>query len=480
MAKAKGANVIGTCSSKEKAEIAKRRGCDFVIVTKSDDATDDDDDVWPQLPEMVRDIIRANTKDSIISSNYGPININDGAHVVYDSVGKASAMASLECLRPRGIAVLFGNASGPPPDLSPLLLSKLGSLGLTRPKLHDFIQTRSEVVSRSKAVFQMLQNRELEINIQHTIPFTRSGVIGGTKMLQGRKTIGKVLFDIRKGRQYQDAAESILLSRISPLGSKLSKLDSQYVPQTVDDAYDVQTLVNGATLLKGNTTMIGMKIAATSSVAQASVSVQEPFYGSLFSHSTFTTGAKISISDTRLGLQEGFLLIEPEFAVRMNSDTKTGVEYSPEEMKKILGGVLPSVEIATSGFAMPELESFKLLGAPTLISDNACHGVLVVGDELTRDDETFNDVLDSLDEQTCILKINGDTVADGCGNKVLGHPLNALCWLANALGRRGETLKKGDIISTGVCVDKLVLAQSQDSVTVCYGDLGEVTFDVTD
>ena len=55
MAKAKGANVIGTCSSKEKAEIAKMRGCDFVIITKSDDATDDDD-VWPQLPEMVAGI----------------------------------------------------------------------------------------------------------------------------------------------------------------------------------------------------------------------------------------------------------------------------------------------------------------------------------------------------------------------------------------------------------------------------------------
>ena len=482
MAKAKGANVIGTCSSKEKAEIAKMRGCDFVIITKSDDATDDDD-VWPQLPEMVRNIIRTNTKDPILPSNYGPINVNDGAHVVYDSVGKASAMASLECLRPRGTAVLFGNASGAPPDVSPLLLSKLGSLTLARPKLHDFIQTRSEVISRSKAVFQMLQNHELEINIQHTIPFTRNGVIEGTNMLQGRKTIGKVMFDIRKGRQYQAAAESILLSRASPLGSKLSKLDSQYVPQTVDEAYDVQTLVNDNTLLKGNTKMIGRKIAATSSMAQESVSVQEPFYGSLFSHSTFTTGAKISISDTRLGLQEGFLLIEPEFAVRMNSDTKAGVEYSPEEMKKLVGGIFPSVEIATSGFAMPELESFKILGAPTLISDNACHGCLVVGNELTGDDKRntkFKDVLDSLDEQTCILKVNGDTVADGCGNKVLGHPLNALCWLANALGRRGQTLKRGDIISTGVCVDNLVLAKSGDSVTVSYRGLGEVTFDVVD
>lgn len=215
LAKAKGAYVIGTCSSEYKAEIAKAKGCDFVVVMKS--GKDCDNDVWRNLADVVKGIIRANSHEPILPSNYGAININDGAHVVYDSVGKASALASLECLRPRGTAVFFGNASGAPPDINPLLLSKLGSLTITRPKLHDFIPTQSEVVKRSGAVFRMLQRSELDLNIQEKIVFSREGVIRGTKMLQERKTVGKILFDVKRGlhlhQNHQHAKESIRVSR---------------------------------------------------------------------------------------------------------------------------------------------------------------------------------------------------------------------------------------------------------------------------
>jgi len=494
MAKNKGARVIGTCSSEKKAEIAKSKGCDFVIITKSGKVSNDvddislkqesDDDVWPQLAEMVKEIIRQNTNESILPSNYGPININDGAHAVFDSVGKTSAIASLECLRPRGTAVFFGNASGAPPDINPLMLSKLGSLSITRPKLHDFIQTRSEVVQRSDAVFQMLKQRELDLNIQEIFDFTRNGVIQGTKMLQGRKTAGKVLFDIRRGlsmhQKHQRAVESIIASRKSSLGSKISNISSENVPQTLDEAYDIQALVKDATLLKGNTSEIGRKIAATSEMAQESVSVNEPFYGSLFSHSTFASGTEISISDASLGLQEGFLLVEPEFAFRMNSDTEVGVKYTPDSIKRSIGSIMPTVEIATSAFFMSDLAAFKNLGAGSLIADNACHGALVLGDELvgdlTESSSAFGGFLDSLSEQTCTLKVNGNKLADGVGHKVLGHPLNALSWIANALGKRGEILRKGEVITTGVCVDSLVTVKAGDSVAVCYEDFGEVTF----
>lgn len=325
MAKAKGATVIGTCSSEQKAEIARRRGCDFVILTKSGKEKSDisngggsmnsleedaEDNVWPHLPELVKEIIRTNANEPILPSNYGPININDGAHVVYDSVGKASAMASLACLRPRGTAVLFGNASEAPPDVNPLLLSKLGSLSITRPKLHDSIQTQSEVVSRSDAVFKMLKKHELTLTIQDVLPFTREGVIQGTKMLQGRKTVGKVLFDIRRGltlhQKHQAAAESIIASRASSLESKLYNINNEFVPQSLEEAYNVQDIVNEAAVSK----LIGRKIAATSIMAQKSVSVDEPFYGSLFSHSTFASGSEISIGDASLGLQESLVPID--------------------------------------------------------------------------------------------------------------------------------------------------------------------------
>lgn len=482
MAKGKGAKVIGTCSNKHKADIAKSKGCDFVIVTKSRNDGDEstDDDVWPQLADMVRDIIRENSDKPILPSNYGAININDGAHVVFDSVGKNSALASLECLRPKGTAVFFGNASGSPPDINPLLLSRLGSLTITRPKLHDFIQTQEEVVQRSNAVFQMLKRNELHLHIQEKILFSREDVIRGTKMLQGRKTVGKVLFDVRKGLQLhqklEKASESIRSSRKAPLQDKLSSIRSDIAPKTLVEAYKVQDLVEYDILLENEATkVVGKKIAATSIMAQKSVSVNEPFYGNLFSHSTFASGAKISINDVSLGLQKGFIIIEPEFAVRMNSDLEAGKIYTPETIKHSIGSIIPSVEIATSAFIMPNLEAFKKIGAPSLIADNACHGALIFGDEYRCG--SSDRVVESLNELTCRLEVNGNIVANGSGKQVLGHPVNALCWLANALGEKGEILKKGDLISTGVCVDQLVLANRGDSVSVDYGTtLGKVTF----
>jgi len=485
MAKEKGAHVIGTCSTNEKATIARRKGCDHVVITKD---VNNEDESWDRIPDKVRDIIRQYAKEndeSILSSNYGPISINDGAHVVYDGVGKASAMTSLQCLRPRGSVVFFGNASGPPPDINPLLLSKLGSLTITRPKLHDFIQTREEVVERSSDVFEMVQDGHLDINIQETFDFTRQGVIEGTKMLQNRKTVGKVLFDIQKGKKihqkHLSAADEIQSSRrASSINNKIDNISSEHSPKSIDDAYQIQDAIRDAAIAEYNTKVIGRKIAATSKMAQDSVSVTEPFYGYLYSHSTFSSDATISISDPSLGLQDGFVIVEPELGLRMKEDTDVNVVYTPETIKRLVGGIVPSVELATSAYKMPTLESFKTVGATNLIADNGCHGALVLGHELTDSgDGSFGDVLDNLDRHTCTLEVNGQTVANGKGDKVLGHPLNALCWLANSLAKRGEILKKGDVISTGVCIDKLVLLKQGDTVSVDYGSLGSVNFQCT-
>ena len=166
MAKAKGARVIGTVSNEAKSDIARAQGCDHVILTQSSRQLaesvrrdDERDDLWPRVATRVKRIITEHTSEPILQSNYGHLHINDGAHCVYDGVGQASAISSLECLRPRGTAVFFGNASGAPPDVPPLLLSRLGSLSLTRPKMHDFIQTRDEVVRRSALGWEHVDSR---------------------------------------------------------------------------------------------------------------------------------------------------------------------------------------------------------------------------------------------------------------------------------------------------------------------------------
>ena len=480
MAKNKGARVIGTCSTAEKAEIAKARGCDFVILTKSDELQADDD-VWPALADKVKKIVTENTDGPILAANYGPLNLNDGVHCVFDGVGKLSAIASLESLRPRGTAVFFGNASGAPPDIPPLLLSKLGSLSMTRPKMHDFVRTREELVERSSSVFQMLQNGEIGFSIQENVKFCKEGVARATKLLQERKTVGKVLFDIQQGlASNHQAATDILASRQARTVEKIGRMEAEIIPLTLEDAYSVQNSVKDAIIHRGSgaTEVVGKKIAATSTMAQESVRVNEPFYGNLFSHSTFSSPAKINVNSAELGLQDQFILIEPEFAVMMAEDLEIGTEHTYDSIKGSIGSIFPSVEIVTSAFSVENFEDFKNVGAPSLIADNASHGGLVLGKQFSATDNTnFPQVLEGLNDHSCSLEVNGDWCAEGTGDRVLGHPLHALCWLANQMGKRGETLKKGELITTGVVVDKLVVVNVGDTVNVNYGDLlGTVTF----
>ncbi len=480
MAKNKGARVIGTCSTAEKAEIAKARGCDFVILTKSDELQADDD-VWPALADKVKKIVTENTDGPILAANYGPLNLNDGVHCVFDGVGKLSAIASLESLRPRGTAVFFGNASGAPPDIPPLLLSKLGSLSMTRPKMHDFVRTREELVERSSSVFQMLQNGQIGFSIQENVKFCKEGVARATKLLQERKTVGKVLFDIQQGlASNHQAATDILASRQARTVEKIGRMEAAIIPLTLEDAYSVQNSVKDAIIHRGSgaTEVVGKKIAATSTMAQESVRVNEPFYGNLFSHSTFSSPAKINVNSAELGLQDQFILIEPEFAVMMAEDLEIGTEHTYDSIKGSIGSIFPSVEIVTSAFSVENFEDFKNVGAPSLIADNASHGGLVLGKQFSATDNTnFPQVLEGLNDHSCSLEVNGDWCAEGTGDRVLGHPLHALCWLANQMGKRGETLKKGELITTGVVVDKLVVVNVGDTVNVNYGDLlGTVTF----
>jgi NADPH2:quinone reductase len=82
-----------------------------------------------------------------------------------DSVGKDSFIESLDCLRPRGLMVSFGNASGPPPAIAPLELAKRGSLFLTRPSLFDYIATRESLEAAARAMFALVKARKLRVHI---------------------------------------------------------------------------------------------------------------------------------------------------------------------------------------------------------------------------------------------------------------------------------------------------------------------------
>jgi NADPH2:quinone reductase len=114
-----------------------------------------------------------------------------GVNVVYDSVGKDTFERSLASLRPRGMMVSFGNSSGPVPPFAPLLLSKGGSLYVTRPTLAHYTLTRSELLERSSDLFKWMLAGELKVSVGREFPLAQAA--DAHRALEGRQTTGKVI-----------------------------------------------------------------------------------------------------------------------------------------------------------------------------------------------------------------------------------------------------------------------------------------------
>ncbi|ATE63288.1 quinone oxidoreductase family protein [Rhizorhabdus dicambivorans] len=114
-----------------------------------------------------------------------------GVDVVFDGVGAASWNASLDSLRPRGLMISFGNASGPVPPFIPLDLTKRGSLFLTRPKVHDYIDSRAELDAAAAALFAMIADGKLDVAIGLTLPL--SDAAEAHRALEGRQTTGSIV-----------------------------------------------------------------------------------------------------------------------------------------------------------------------------------------------------------------------------------------------------------------------------------------------
>jgi NADPH2:quinone reductase len=158
-----GATVIGVVGSDAKAEIARRHGCHHALVLGRDD-----------LPAKVREITGG-----------------QGADVVYDSVGKDTFFASLDCLRPLGLMVSYGNASGPVPPFQPLELGKRGSLFLTRPTLFHYTARRADLVRNARELFEVIGSGAVRIEIGQT--YALQDVAQAHRDLEARRTIGSTV-----------------------------------------------------------------------------------------------------------------------------------------------------------------------------------------------------------------------------------------------------------------------------------------------
>jgi NADPH2:quinone reductase len=163
IARLRGAKVIGTVSTEEKAKLAREAGADETILyTKQDFAA-----------EVKR------------------ITGGKGLQVVYDSVGKDTWEGSLNCLAPRGLIALYGQSSGPIGQIDPQILNTKGSLFLTRPSLNVYIATREELQQRAADLFGWVRDGKLKLRMEFEFPLKDAAE--AHRALEGRKTTGKVL-----------------------------------------------------------------------------------------------------------------------------------------------------------------------------------------------------------------------------------------------------------------------------------------------
>jgi NADPH:quinone reductase len=116
---------------------------------------------------------------------------NKGVDVVYDSVGVTTFEKSLNCLRPRGTLVLFGQSSGPVPPFDPGILNQKGSLYLTRPSLGHYVLTREELIWRSDELFTAVLDGKLNVRIDKSYPLAEAAQ--AHRDLESRRTTGKLL-----------------------------------------------------------------------------------------------------------------------------------------------------------------------------------------------------------------------------------------------------------------------------------------------
>jgi NADPH2:quinone reductase len=163
VAKRRGARVIGTVSTEQKAALARRAGADDVVL---------------YTKESFKDAARRLTGGR-------------GVDVVYDSVGKTTFNDGLDSLRPRGYMVLFGQSSGAVPPIEPAILNPKGSLFLTRPSLAHYMLDRDELLGRAREIFALITQGALDVRIDRELPLAQAAE--AHRLLEGRATAGKLV-----------------------------------------------------------------------------------------------------------------------------------------------------------------------------------------------------------------------------------------------------------------------------------------------
>ena len=251
------------------------------------------------------------------------------------------------------------------------------------------------------------------------------------------------------------AAGEICAARLGlrPLG----RLPSPLQPDGETEAYQVQDALNNALSEAGFGNLAGYKIGCTTAVMQAYLGIPSPCRGGIPGRTVAPAGAVLKHADYR---RPG---VECEIAVRLGDDVPlSGASYDKASVGRFVESCMPAAEIVDDRYT-----DWRTVGTPLLIADNFFGAGCVLGDPVRA--------WGALDEAAGTMLINGAVAGSGKGADVLGHPFEALAWLANQLAAQGRVLRAGDLVLTGSVVQTNWVAAG-DHVVMDLGALGAVEF----
>ncbi len=257
------------------------------------------------------------------------------------------------------------------------------------------------------------------------------------------------------------AATLLLDQRLSL--QPITDLPAVIRPQTEAEGYALQRVLNGLLTVAGMGRQLGHKIGCTTSVMQQFLGIPNPCGGVIFEKTVLHRSGRIPCSGfVKLG-------IECEIAVELARDlAPAGAPVDRESAGRAIGAVMASIELVDDRY-----KNFHTLGVPTLIADDFFDSGCVLGHPV-RDWRKLD-----LGKLSGAIHINGVEVGRGTGALVMGHPLEALAWLANSRAKHGlNPLKAGEFVMLGSVVETKWL-NAGDEVRVEIEELGELTLSVT-
>ncbi len=243
------------------------------------------------------------------------------------------------------------------------------------------------------------------------------------------------------------------LSSAKKTGSHVD-IDVSSLPLGVEKGYELQSEY----ISQVGWPVCGWKVGATSTAGQEALRIEEPIAGPIFEPCLHSSGAIVQTPTNAMRI------LEPEFAFLMARDLRPKEhEYSIADVSAAIEGVAGAIEIVDSRFD----RHFDVEIGWTIADGSANHGF--IPGELQRNWQTLD-----LGSHPTQLSINGEKVAEGSGQNVIGGPLGIICWLCNHLISRNLYLKAGDWVSTGLTT-KVVAAKPGDMAEADFASLGRVS-----